>query len=220
MSCGAETQSSTKVEAARLLGEDLGITRDDDVVRAQPQPVRDLALRRGEQHDVGAERARQLHAHIAETAEPDDADGLARLDLPVTQRRPGGDAGAQQRREPRPARSFAARAARTPRRRRWRSSSRRTSACASRARSRYRCRWASSTQYCSSPALQLVHLRHESTMQPTAARSPSFTLVTCAPARTTRPTTLVAGHHRVRGALPLIARLVQVGVADPQYRSR
>ena len=40
----------------------------------------------------------ELHAHVAEAAEADDADLLALADFPVAQRRIGGDAGAQQRR--------------------------------------------------------------------------------------------------------------------------
>ena len=43
------------------------------------RPFGHLVLRRGEQHDLGAERARELHAHAAETAEADDADLLAGL---------------------------------------------------------------------------------------------------------------------------------------------
>ena len=40
----------------------------------------------------------ELHAHVAEAAQADDADLLALADLPVTQRRVGGDARAEQRR--------------------------------------------------------------------------------------------------------------------------
>src|SRR5579863_6121023 len=44
------------------------------------------------------------------------------------------------------------------------------------------------SQYCSSPALQLAHTRQESTMQPTAAMSPSLNFSTALPTFTTRPT--------------------------------
>src|SRR4029077_7260039 len=44
------------------------------------------------------------------------------------------------------------------------------------------------SQYCSSPARQLSHTRQESTMQPTAAMSPSLNFFTALPACTTRPT--------------------------------
>ena len=48
---------------------------------------------------MGAERLGELDAHMAEPADADDADLLARADLPVAQRRPGGDAGAEQGRD-------------------------------------------------------------------------------------------------------------------------
>jgi hypothetical protein len=41
----------------------------------------------------------ELDAHMAEPADADDSDLLAGPDLPVAKRRPGGDAGAQQRRD-------------------------------------------------------------------------------------------------------------------------
>src|SRR5271166_1482401 len=43
-------------------------------------------------------------------------------------------------------------------------------------------------QYCSSPARQFSQVRHESTMHPTALRSPGLNLVTREPTRVTRPT--------------------------------
>src|SRR5437867_32512 len=43
-------------------------------------------------------------------------------------------------------------------------------------------------QYCSNPARQFGQVRHESTMQPTALRSPGLNLVTREPTRVTRPT--------------------------------
>src|SRR6266536_6667631 len=43
-------------------------------------------------------------------------------------------------------------------------------------------------QYCSNPAWQFSQVRHESTMHPTALRSPGLNLVTRDPTRVTRPT--------------------------------
>src|SRR3989442_14207095 len=43
-------------------------------------------------------------------------------------------------------------------------------------------------QYCSNPARQFSQVRHESTMHPTALRSPGLNLVTRKPTRVTRPT--------------------------------
>ena len=45
-----------------------------------------------------AERVGELHAHVAQSAEADDADLLALGDAPVAHRRVGGDPGAEQRR--------------------------------------------------------------------------------------------------------------------------
>ena len=42
-------------------------------------------------------------------------------------------------------------------------------------------------QYCSSPALQLLHLPQEFTMQPTPTRSPTLYLVTSEPTSVTTP---------------------------------
>ncbi len=64
----------------------VGVLRDDDLMGTQPLAVFDLGRRSGEQHDVGAERLGELDAHMAEAAQADDADLLARSDLPVTQR--------------------------------------------------------------------------------------------------------------------------------------
>ena len=87
-----------EVEAVGVCRHLLGILGDDDFVRAEALRVRHLARRGGEEHDVRAEGLGELHAHVAETAEADDADLLAGADLPVAQRRIRGDARAQQRR--------------------------------------------------------------------------------------------------------------------------
>jgi hypothetical protein len=49
--------------------------------------------------DMGAQCVGELEAHMAEPADADDADLLARPHLPVPERRPGGDPGAEQRRD-------------------------------------------------------------------------------------------------------------------------
>ncbi|EXI66032.1 MAG: hypothetical protein AW08_02771 [Candidatus Accumulibacter adjunctus] len=58
--------------------------------------VGDLARRGGEQDDVGAHRVRDPDAHVAESAEPDDAHLAPRSDAPVAQWRVGRDAGAEE----------------------------------------------------------------------------------------------------------------------------
>ena len=51
----------------------------------------------GELHDVRAEGVGELQPHVSESAQADDADLLARARAPVAQRRVGGDARAEQR---------------------------------------------------------------------------------------------------------------------------
>ena len=89
-----------EVEAAGVLLHLVGVAGDDDLVGAEAQRVFLLVRRGGEDDDVGAERVGELHAHVAEPAETDDADLLALGDAPVAQRRVGRDAGAEQRRGP------------------------------------------------------------------------------------------------------------------------
>ena len=50
-------------------------------------------------HHVRAHGMRQLDAHVAQAADADHADRVPRSHLPVAQRRVGGDARAQQRRD-------------------------------------------------------------------------------------------------------------------------
>ncbi len=88
-----------EVEAAGMRRHLLGVARHDHLVGAEIERVLPLAVRGGEGDDVRAHRMGELHAHMAEAADPDDTDLLARAGLPVTQRRPGGDAGAEQRRD-------------------------------------------------------------------------------------------------------------------------
>ena len=74
------------------------VGREDDLVGAELDGVVFLLERGGELHGVRAEGMRELESHVAEAAEADDADFLAGADLPMAQRRVGGDAGAEQRR--------------------------------------------------------------------------------------------------------------------------
>ena len=78
----------------------VGVAGDDDLVGAEAERVLLLAGRGGEDDDVGAERMGELHAHVAQPAEADDADLLALGDAPVAHRRVGRDPGAEQRRGP------------------------------------------------------------------------------------------------------------------------
>ena len=53
---------------------------------------------RVEQRHVGTQRLGELQRHVAEPAEADDGHLAVLADVPVAERRPGGDTGAQQRR--------------------------------------------------------------------------------------------------------------------------
>ncbi len=96
MSCWAETASRTKSRLRGVLLHLGLVLRDHDLVGAEAQAVLDLARRGGEEHDVGAERLRELHAHVPEPAQTHDSDLLAGTHLPVAKGRIGRDAGAEQ----------------------------------------------------------------------------------------------------------------------------
>jgi len=66
-------------------------------LRAQPQRVRRLVRRSGEQNDVCAKGICKFHPHVSQPAEADDADLLALAYLPMTERRISRDSCAQQR---------------------------------------------------------------------------------------------------------------------------
>ena len=87
-----------EVEAAGVLLHLVGVLGDDDFVRAEAERVLLLARRGGEDDGVRAERVGELHSHVAEAAEADDADLLALADAPMAHRRVSRDAGAEQRR--------------------------------------------------------------------------------------------------------------------------
>ena len=89
-----------KSKRARVGGHLVGVAGVDHLVGAQAQGVLGLRGRGREHHDVGAERARELDAHVAQAAQPHDAHLLAGRDAPVAHGRVGGDARAQQRRDP------------------------------------------------------------------------------------------------------------------------
>ena len=93
MSCWADTVSRMKSKLTRVLLHLVGVAGDDDLVGTQPQRILHLARRRGEDDHVGTEGAGQLHAHVAQPAETDDADLLALGDTRAAQRRVGRDPG-------------------------------------------------------------------------------------------------------------------------------
>ena len=86
-----------EIEAARVLQHFVGVFGDDDFVGAETLGVGGFVGRSGEEDDVRAEGMGELDAHVAESAEADDADFLAFANFPVTKGRIGGDAGAEQR---------------------------------------------------------------------------------------------------------------------------
>jgi hypothetical protein len=77
-SCGGADGVEDEVEAARRLRHLARVGADDHLVRAERLGVRRLAGRGGEDDHVGAHRGGELDAHVAEAAEADDADLLAR----------------------------------------------------------------------------------------------------------------------------------------------
>ena len=100
MSCSAETASRMKSKLPACFFISSALRETTTSCSAEPQRVFLLARRGGEDDDVRAERAGELHAHVAEPAEADDADLLALGDAPVAHRRVGRDPGAEQRRGP------------------------------------------------------------------------------------------------------------------------
>ena len=124
MSWSAETASRMKSKLPACFCHLVGVAGDDDFVGAEAEGVFLLAGRGGEDDGVGAESVRELDAHVAQSAEADDADLLALGDAPVAHGRVGGDAGTEQGRGPARSR-FEGRAGRSARRRRCSRSSRR-----------------------------------------------------------------------------------------------
>jgi len=85
-----------EVEAARVLRRRLGVLGDHGLVGAETVGVRHLVRRGGEEHHVRAEGVGQFDGHVPEPAQAHHADLAPRAHLPVAQRRPGRDAGAEQ----------------------------------------------------------------------------------------------------------------------------
>ena len=76
----------------------IGVAGDDDFIGAEAKRVFLLAGRSGEDDGVRPESVSKFHAHVAESAEANDANFLALGDAPVVHGRVGGDSGAEQRR--------------------------------------------------------------------------------------------------------------------------
>ena len=70
-------------------------------------------------------------------------------------------------------------------------------------------------QYCSTPALQFLHSRQESTKQPTPDPVADREFAYLRTDLGDDAGDLMAGHHRVAGLTPLGAHGVDIGVADP-----
>ena len=86
MSWSAETASRMKSKLPACFFISSALRETTTSCGPEPQRVLLLARRGGEDDDVGAEGAGELHAHVAEPAEADDADLLA------LRRRPSGAA--------------------------------------------------------------------------------------------------------------------------------
>jgi hypothetical protein len=71
---------------------------DDDFVGAEANSVGCLVGGRGEEDDAGAERFSKFHAHVTEAAKSHDSHLLSFANIPMTQRRIGSDASAEERR--------------------------------------------------------------------------------------------------------------------------
>ena len=84
-------------EGAVVLFHLIGVAGDDDLVGAEAKRV-PLLVRRGREDDgVRPERVRELHSHVAQPAEANDADPLALRNTPAAQGRIGRDTRAQER---------------------------------------------------------------------------------------------------------------------------
>jgi hypothetical protein len=87
-----------EVETAGVLGHFVGIFRDDDFVGAEAESIIFFVGRGGEEDGVGSESVSEFDAHVAESAESDDADFFALRDSPMMHGGVGGNAGAEERR--------------------------------------------------------------------------------------------------------------------------
>ncbi len=70
MSCSADTASTIRSKLAGVFLHLLRVFRNHNFIGAEAEPVLDLARRSREQHHVRAQRMRELHAHMAQAANP------------------------------------------------------------------------------------------------------------------------------------------------------
>src|SRR6202022_2973672 len=70
---------------------------ENDFMGSEAEGVVGFLERSGELDDVGTEGAGKFEAHVAESTEADDANFTGFANLPMAQRRVGGDAGAEER---------------------------------------------------------------------------------------------------------------------------
>lgn len=87
-----------EVEAARVLLHLIGVAGNDNLVGTEAECVLLFTRRGGEDDGVRAECVRELHAHVTQPPEADDADLFAFRNAPMAHRRVSRDAGAEQRR--------------------------------------------------------------------------------------------------------------------------
>ena len=98
MSWSADTQSRMKSKLPACFAISSGVLRHDDLVGARAAGASSVLPGEVVNSTTCAPNAcGELHPHVPEPAEADDADLLALADLPVPQRRVGRDARAQQR---------------------------------------------------------------------------------------------------------------------------
>ncbi len=86
-----------EVEAAGVFLHLVGVPRNDHLVRSEPDCVFLLVRRSREDDNVGAERMCKLHAHVAESSETGHANFLALGNAPVAHRGISCNSGAKQR---------------------------------------------------------------------------------------------------------------------------
>src|SRR5258706_795832 len=86
-----------KVETFRMFFHLGVIFRNHYLISSEAQSVGGFAWGRGEKHDVSAEGMGKFHPHVPKPAKADDADFLSFADLPMAQRRIRGDARAKKR---------------------------------------------------------------------------------------------------------------------------
>ena len=175
-----------EVETAGVLFHLVRIARDDDLIGSEAERVFLLVRRSREHYNVRSERMCKLHGHVTESAEPNHADLLAFGDAPVTHRGICRDPRAQQRRDTSDVQV------------RWNvehelfvdddavgiSAVGDASEVLVRKVVSESQVWAELLEI----RLQFGQVRSESTMQPTAARSPGLNPVTADPTLVTRPT--------------------------------